>query len=44
VLWPGQVRSQVEVLSQLSEQDVPVQVTWQVAPLVQDTLPLAPTE
>ncbi len=43
LVCPGQVKSQVEEPSQLSEHDVPVQVTWQVAPLVHDTLPLTPT-
>ena len=39
---PAQVRSQVESELQLTEQE-PVQLTWQVAPPVQSTLPLAPT-
>lgn len=38
----GHRRSQVAAEPQLTEQ-VPVQVTWQVAPAAQETLPLAPT-
>lgn len=40
---PGHFRSQVEPL-QLTEHDGSVQVTWQVAPLLHETLPLLPTE
>jgi hypothetical protein len=36
------LRSQLEPL-QLTEHEEPVQITWQVAPLVQDALPLVPS-
>lgn len=40
---PGQVRSQCDVLSHDSEQDGPVQVTWQVALSPHETDPDFPT-
>lgn len=42
LLSPGQVRSQLALAAQLTEQE-PVQVTWQVEPSLQLTLPLLPT-